>query len=176
MFWLSACIPPGVSSMYWFHFHSLHFLGFWARYRWKWEIDQALAASALMLSSWDNVDIPQDAILCAPFVYSLVQDPNPPLPCHCFLDIQHSEFLISELSAHWIQQGLKCLSFGDGLHSNTVLYYSALLRSWLWSWQIWRSYAPVQGNTRTRKQEWVAWFGEQGGGSVEGALGIAFEM
>jgi hypothetical protein len=36
-----------------------------------------------------------------------------------------------------------------------------------------RLYAPVQGNARDRKQEWMGW----GAGLVEsiGALGIAFE-
>jgi hypothetical protein len=37
-----------------------------------------------------------------------------------------------------------------------------------------RLYDPVQGNARARK--WELWVGEQGGGSVSGALGIAFEM
>jgi hypothetical protein len=37
-----------------------------------------------------------------------------------------------------------------------------------------RFYAPVQGNARARKQEWVSW----GAGSGEGIgdFGIAFEM
>ena len=34
-------------------------------------------------------------------------------------------------------------------------------------------YAPVQGNARARKREWV-W--EQGGGEGIGTFGIAFEM
>jgi hypothetical protein len=39
-----------------------------------------------------------------------------------------------------------------------------------------RSYAPVQGNARARKQEWVLWGAGQGVGWVYMALGIAFEM
>jgi hypothetical protein len=38
-----------------------------------------------------------------------------------------------------------------------------------------RSYAPVQGNARARKQEWVGW-GVGNGEGIGGALGIAFEM
>ena len=46
-----------------------------------------------------------------------------------------------------------------------------------------RSYAPVQGNVRARKQEWVGWGavgGEVGGGGGVGerklGKGIAYEM
>ena len=49
-----------------------------------------------------------------------------------------------------------------------------------------RLYAPIQGNTRARKREWVGWGAglgrgrggvvELGGGRILGALGIAFEM
>jgi hypothetical protein len=37
-----------------------------------------------------------------------------------------------------------------------------------------RSYAPVQGNAKARKQEWVGW--GAGWGRVYGTFGIAFEM
>jgi hypothetical protein len=37
-----------------------------------------------------------------------------------------------------------------------------------------RSYAPIEGNARARKQEWVGWGAGQGEGI--GALGITFEM
>jgi hypothetical protein len=37
-----------------------------------------------------------------------------------------------------------------------------------------RSYAPIQGNARARKREWVGW--GAGWGKGMGALGIAFEM
>jgi hypothetical protein len=37
-----------------------------------------------------------------------------------------------------------------------------------------RSYAPVQGNARARKQEWMGWGAGRGKGM--GDLGIAFEM
>jgi hypothetical protein len=44
-----------------------------------------------------------------------------------------------------------------------------------------RFYAPVQGNSRARKQEWVGWGAGQGGrdrGFLEGKLGkgTTFEM
>jgi hypothetical protein len=39
-----------------------------------------------------------------------------------------------------------------------------------------RLYAPIQGNARARKGEWVGWGAGQGRGRVYGTLGIAFEM